>query len=617
MLCALFKKLYVIFWTRKVILVRSVEQTTGLDMPQYSAPLNDMQFLLHDWLELESHYQSIGLGDIDAELVNEILAQGAKFAEQVIAPLNREGDEQSSKLVDGKVITPDGFADAYQEYIANGWNAMLGSAEYDGQDLPYSLAVPVHEMLNSANVSWRLISMLTESSVLALNKHGSQELKDGYLGKLISGEWTGTMCLTEPHAGTDLSLLSSKAEANDDGSFNITGSKIFISGGDQDWTDNIIHLVLARLPDAPPGVKGISLFLVPKFLPDAQGNCGEANSLSVGSLEKKMGLKACPTCVMNFDSAKGWLVGAPNTGLACMFTMMNDARFQVGLQGLGIAEAAYQGSLEYARERLQSRAPQGVQQPDSKADPIIAQPDVRRMLLTQKAIIEGCRGLSTIYTQQMDLEKFGDDEQKAQAGQLLAFLTPIAKGFMTDMGQELSQLGVQVYGGHGYIREWGMEQLIRDSRITQLYEGTNGIQAADLISRKLARDKGVMLAATKGYFENMIGKIADNDRAQQAQAILAEWVETSESLLEQNAVDLSGAAYDYMHYSSYCLLGVIWLSMADTASRSDNINIREGKQNTCAFFLKRLLPRKDLFKQNLLEDAQDLLVVDGSQFDYK
>lgn len=585
-------------------------------MPQYSAPLNDMQFLLHDWLDLTSHYQRLGLEELDAELVNEILSQGAKFAEQVIAPLNREGDEQSSKLVDGKVVTPDGFADAYQEYVANGWNAMLGNVDYDGQDLPYTMAVPVHEMLNSANVSWRLISMLTESAVLAINKHGSQALKDQYLRNLISGEWTGTMCLTEPQAGTDLSLLSTKAEPNEDDSFSISGSKIFISGGDQDWTDNIVHLVLARLPDAPPGVKGISLFLVPKFLLDDAGNSSAANAVSVGSLEKKMGLKGCPTAVMNFDAAKGWLVGAPNAGLACMFTMMNDARFQVGLQGLGIAEAAYQGALTYARERLQSRAPQGVQQPDSKADPIIAQPDVRRMLLTQKALTEGCRALSSIYAQQMDLEKFGNDEQKGQASQILAFLTPISKGFMTDTGQELSQIGVQVYGGHGYIREWGMEQLIRDSRITQLYEGTNGIQAADLISRKLARDKGKMLNTTHAYFAHMVSNINDEAKKQSADALLSDWMQTSTELMQQSAVDLSGAAHDYLQYSAYCLLGVIWLSMADTAQRSDNPNIRDGKQATCSFYLKRLLPRKDLHKQNLMEDAQDLLQVEDSYFDY-
>jgi alkylation response protein AidB-like acyl-CoA dehydrogenase len=586
-------------------------------MPQYLAPTTDMQFVLHDWLKIENHYQSLGLIDMDKELVNEIIAQGAKFSEQVIAPLNREGDEQSSKLIDGKVITPEGFASAYHDYIANGWNAMLGNPDFDGQDLPYSMAVPVHEMLNGANVSWRLISMLTESAVLAVNKHASQSLKDQYLRQLISGEWTGTMCLTEPQAGTDLSLLATKAMPNEDGSYHITGSKIFISGGDQDWTDNIIHLVLARLPDAPAGVKGISLFLVPKIKLNEDGSLGEPNSLSVGSLEKKMGLKACPTAVMNFDSAEGWLVGAPHTGLACMFTMMNDARFQVGLQGLGIAEAAYQGSLTYARERLQSRAPQGVQQAQNKADAIIHQPDVKRMLLTQKALTEGCRALSLLYAQQMDVEKYGEKQPSSNAKQVLAFLTPIAKGFMTDMGQEISQLGVQVYGGHGYIREWGMEQLIRDSRITQLYEGTNGIQAADLISRKLARDGGRMLDTTHLLFVEMVKQISTDQYKQDAEKLLAEWFEHSKKLIGCDATNLAGAAYDYMNYSAYSLLGVIWLSMADTAQQSDNPKVRAGKANTCAFYMKRLLPRKDLHKQNLMVDATDLMAVEDQQYDYR
>ncbi|MCV2884788.1 acyl-CoA dehydrogenase family protein [Aestuariibacter sp. AA17] len=586
-------------------------------MPQYTAPTTDLQFLLHDWLGLEKHYQGLNLAELDKELVNEVLAQGAKFAEQVIAPLNREGDEQSCTLKDGKVTTPEGFAEAYQEYIANGWNAMLGSAEFDGQELPYSIAVPVHEMLNSANVSWRLICMLTESAVLAVTKHADEALQQTYLSKLISGEWTGTMCLTEPQAGTDLSLLSTKAEPNDDGSYAITGSKIFISGGDQDWTDNIAHLVLARLPDAPAGVKGISLFLVPKFLVDENGQPGEANTLSVGSLEKKMGLKACPTAVMNFDAAKGWLVGAPHTGLACMFTMMNDARFQVGLQGLGIAEASFQGALNYARERLQSRAPQGVQAPDAKADSILHQPDVRKMLLTQKALTEGCRALSILYASQMDIEHFGSDEEKANASNVIAFLTPIAKGFMTDMGSEVSNLGIQVYGGHGYIREWGMEQLVRDARITQLYEGTNGIQALDLISRKLARDNGSKLAATHGLFASMIEAVENAALKSQAQTLLKEWHDTSVAVAKQDATQLAGAAYDYMHYSAYCLLGVLWITMADKAQQSDNPVLREGKSNTCAFFLKRLLPRKDVFKANLLADADDLLTPSTEQFDYQ
>jgi alkylation response protein AidB-like acyl-CoA dehydrogenase len=586
-------------------------------MPNYTAPMSDIQFILHDWLKLSDHYQILGLADFDQELVNEILNQGAKFAQEVIAPLNREGDEQGAKLIDGNVKTPDGFAAAHQEYIANGWNAMLGSADFEGQDLPNTVAVPVHEMLNSANLSWRLTGMLSESAILAMTKHADEKLQQIYLAKLISGEWTGTMCLTEPHAGTDLSLLSTKATPNDDGSYNITGSKIFISSGDHDWTDNILHLVLARLPDAPEGVKGISLFLTPKFLPQEDGSIGERNAVTVGSIEKKMGIKASPTCVMNFDAAKGFLVGEANNGLACMFTMMNDARFQVGLQGLGIVEASYQGALEYARERLQSRAPQGVQEQDKKADPIIHQPDVRKMLLTQKAIAEGCRALALMYAQQMDIERFGDDVDKVKAKSVISFLTPIVKGFMTDMGTEMSNLGVQVYGGHGYIREWGMEQLVRDARIAQLYEGTNGIQALDLISRKLARDRGTMLEDTFALFNNKIEQMTNTDMQSQASELLNEWLTAATELKQQNAVDLAATAYDFMHYSAYCLLGVIWLSMADTAANSAVASIKSGKKNTCDFFIKRLLPRKDLFKANLFNGAEDLMAVTDSEFDYQ
>jgi alkylation response protein AidB-like acyl-CoA dehydrogenase len=586
-------------------------------MPLYNAPLKDMQFILHEWLRLDSHYQSLGLNDFDPQLVNEILNQGAKFAQEVIAPLNREGDEQGCSLVDGKVTTPDGFIAAYHEYIANGWNSMLGSAEYDGQDLPHTIAVPVQEMLSSANLSWRLTSILTESAVLAVTKHASDELKEIYLANLISGVWTGTMCLTEPQAGTDLSLLSTKAQPDENGSFRITGNKIFISAGDQDWTDNIVHLVLARLPEAPKGVGGISLFLVPKFLPNPDGSIGQVNAVTVGSIEKKMGLKGSPTCVMNFDGAEGFLVGAPHTGLACMFTMMNDARFQVGLQGLGIAEASYQGALAYARDRLQSRAPQGTQQQNKPADGIIHQPDVRRMILTQKAIVEGGRALSLMYAQQMDIEKFGSPESKGKANNIIAFLTPIIKGFLTDMSTELSNLGIQVYGGHGYIREWGMEQLVRDARITQLYEGTNGIQALDLISRKLARDNGTMLEDCYDLFAEKVAGILDEQHRAQADSLLQEWLTIAKQLKNQNSVDLAGAAYDFMHFSAYCLLGVIWLSMSDTAQRSDNPAIKHGKQKTCAFYFKRLLPRKDLHKHNLILDAQDLLIVNDQEFDYQ
>ena len=583
-------------------------------MPEYRAPLTDHQFLLHDWLDISSHYQALGKEDFDQELVNEVLQQGAKFSEELLAPINRNGDEQSCTLKDGKVTTPDGFAAAYQEYIGNGWNAMLGSEEFGGSELPYTMSIPFHEMLNSANLSWRLISMLTESSVLALDKHASDELKATYLPKLISGEWTGTMCLTEPQAGTDLALLSTKAEPTDDGAYHITGSKIFISGGDHDWTDNIVHLVLARLPDAPAGVKGISLFLVPKFLPSDSGAFDQANTLSVGSLEHKMGLKACPTCVMNFDGAKGWLVGKPHSGLACMFTMMNDARFQVGLQGLAVAEASYQGAVAYAKDRLQSRAPQGVQQPDQKADAIIHQPDVRRMLLTQKALTEGGRALSFLFAKHMDIERFGSEEAKHQSGEILAFLTPITKSFFSDMGSEMANIGVQVYGGHGYIREWGMEQLVRDARIAQLYEGTNGIQALDLIGRKLTRDGGKKQALTLACFTDIAEKIQDESRRQQAMDILHEWNEVSQSLLGKEATFVASGAYDYLNYSGYALIGVLWLSMADTAADHSNEVLKESKLTTCDFYQKRLLPKKDQHKAALQLGGDDLLAISEEAF---
>ncbi|MFC4700429.1 acyl-CoA dehydrogenase family protein [Glaciecola siphonariae] len=585
-------------------------------MPQYNAPLADFQFLLKDWLKIDEHYANVDAQGMDSELVLEIIGQGAKFAEEVVAPLNREGDEQGCTLTDGKVKTPDGFAQAYHEYIANGWNAMLGNPEFDGQDLPYSAAVPVHEMLNSANLSWRLTTMLTESAVLAVDKHATDTLKQTYLAKLISGEWTGTMNLTEPHAGTDLALLNTKAQPQSDGSYLITGNKIFITGGDHDWTDNIIHLVLARLPDAPAGVKGISLFLVPKFLVDDSGQPGEANKLSVGSIEKKMGIKASPTCVMNYDGAKGYLVGEENKGLACMFTMMNDARFQVGLQGLGTCEASFQGAVSYARERLQSRSPTGPKQPEAKADSLMHQPDVRKMLLTQKAFTEGCRALSLLYAQQMDIEKYTNDERKHDAEQVIAFLTPICKGFMTDIATEVTNLGIQVYGGHGYVREWGMEQLVRDTRIAQLYEGTNGIQAADLIGRKLTRDGGKMLGKTVAMLAERIKQMTDAEKRQQATDLLKEFEQSSTALLGREPNDIAAAATDYLHYSAYIILGILWLDMASSAQASGNELIAKGKQNTCAFYIKRLLPRKDLHKQVIHSRSDDVLNVADQEFDY-
>ncbi|QJR80325.1 acyl-CoA dehydrogenase [Alteromonas pelagimontana] len=585
-------------------------------MPQYQAPLPDFQFLLRDWLGLDEHYQKLGLHDFDFALANDVLSQGAKFATDVVAPLNREGDEQGCKLQNGAVTTPDGFADAYREYVANGWNAMLGEEEYGGQALPYTMAVPIHEMLNAANLSWRLTTMLTESTVLAVSRHATEELKAHYLAKLISGEWTGTMNLTEPQAGSDLALLTTKAQPQEDGSYSITGNKIFITGGDHDWTENIIHMVLARLPDAPAGVKGISLFLVPKFLVTETGEPGEANAVSVGSIEHKMGIKASPTCVMNYDNAKGWLIGEPHQGLACMFTMMNDARFQVGMQGLGAAEASYQGALAYARDRRQSRAPQGIQQPEEKADAIIFQPDVARMLLTQKALTEGCRALSLFYAKHMDIEKHGSDSKKAEAKPVLQFLTPVCKAFMTDMGLEVCSLGIQVFGGHGYIREWGMEQLMRDVRIAQIYEGTNGIQAADLIGRKLTRDKGEIMQATFTAFHELTTAIQEPELQSRAQTLLNDWCATSTECLTMSATDAAAAAHDYLAFTAYSLIGVLWYSMASKAQESEDGSIAKGKMNTCAFYEARILPRRDAHKAAMITGAETILSVSDSEFDY-
>jgi alkylation response protein AidB-like acyl-CoA dehydrogenase len=585
-------------------------------MPLHHAPTPDFQFLLKEWLGLDAHYEKLGISDFDSDLANEIISQGAKFALDVVAPLNREGDEEGCKLENGQVTTPKGFADAYQEYVANGWNAMLGSAEYDGQDLPYTMAVPVHEMLNAANLSWRLTTMLTESATLAVTKHASKELKDKYLAKLISGEWTGTMNLTEPHAGTDLSLLSTKALPQEDGSFKVTGNKIFITGGDQDWSSNVIHLVLARLPDAPKGVKGISLFLVPKFLPDASNEPGQANSLSVGSIEHKMGIKASPTCVMNFDGATGWLVGEENQGLACMFTMMNDARFQVGLQGLGAAEASYQGALAYARDRVQSRAPQGIQNPEGKADPIVFQPDVARMLLTQKSLIEGCRALSLFYAKFMDIEKHTEGEEKQNAENVLQYLTPICKAFMTDMGLETTNIGVQVYGGHGFIREWGMEQLVRDVRIAMLYEGTNGIQALDLIGRKLTRDGGKMMESTYTAFNELVNDIEDGESKALAQGLLDDWRASSADCLGMDPTTAASAACDFLNYSAYSLIGVLWYSMADKAQRGENTVLAASKLKTRDFYMQRILPRRDAHKVAYKAGPDSTLAISGDEFDY-
>ena len=592
----------------------------------YQAPLRDMRFVLHELFDISGHCALLDNG-LDRELIDGVLEEGARYAAGVVAPLNRNSDEQGVTLENGAVSTPAGFVEAYRQYVDNGWASMTGPSEYGGQALPQLLACNFHEMLMSALLSFRIYSGLTEGAVLALYKHGSDALKQAYLHKLVSGQWAGTMCLTEPQAGTDLALLRTRAEPQADGSYKVSGSKIFISGGEHDMSENIVHLVLARLPDAPAGVKGISLLLVPKFIANADGTPGARNALSCGAIEHKMGIKGAATCVMNFDGASGWIVGEPNQGLACMFTMMNDARFQVGLQGLGIGEAAFQGALSYDRERLQSRALSGAAAPDKAADPIIVHPDVRRMLLTQKTLVEGSRMLAAYCARQLDLEH-GHPNAAARkaAGKSAALLIPIVKAFFTDMGQEAASLAVQVYGGHGYIREWGIEQLMRDSRITQLYEGTNGIQALDYIRRKLLGDGGAELSALQAEFSELCDRQAARpvlaELARTVQARLGEWRELSAEVIaasQRDPQEIGATSVDFLQYSAYVLLAGFWLQAAARAQDALDAGTGEAafyqaKLHSAQFYLRRVLPRASGHREALLGGADCVMAMPEQSF---
>ena len=592
----------------------------------FQAPLRDMRFVLHELFDVSAHCELLGNG-LDRQLIDGVLDEAARYTAQVVAPLNRNSDEQGATLANGEVTTPDGFPQAYRQYVDNGWASMTGPSEYGGQGFPQMVAASFHEMLMAASLSFRVYSGLTEGAVLALYKHGDQALKNLYLEKMVSGTWTGTMCLTEPQAGTDLSLLRTRAVPQADGSYAVSGSKIFISGGEQDLSENIVHLVLARLPDAPAGVKGISLLLVPKFIAGVDGGLGRRNNLSCGAIEHKMGIKGTSTCVMNFDGASGWIIGAANQGLACMFTMMNDARFQVGLQGLGIAERAFQGSLSYARERLQSRALEGSAAPDKAADPIIVHPDVRRMLLTQKTLLEGCRMVAAYTAQQLDLEHAHPDAQaRKQASQRAALLIPIVKAFFTDMGQEVASLGVQIYGGHGFIREWGMEQLMRDSRITQIYEGTNGIQALDFIRRKLLADGGQQLTALQDELDQWCARHALSSELSTLVLALEtrvlEWRTLTTRVIATSAVnvqEIGACSVDFLQYSAYVLLAGFWLQAAARAEAAmaagtEEVEFYRAKLNSARFYSDRILPRASAHREAVLAGAESLMAMPETSF---
>ncbi len=592
-------------------------------MPEYNAPLRDMRFLLNDVFDAPALWQRLPrLAErIDADTADAILEEAAKVTGGLLAPLNRSGDEEGAQWQDGAVRTPAGFREAYATYAEGGWVGLTGNPAHGGMGMPKMLAVQFEEMMYAANASFSLYSTLSAGACLALDAHGSEELKNRYLPNMYAGTWAGSMCLTEPHAGTDLGIIRTKAEPQADGSYRISGTKIFITGGEQDLTENIIHLVLAKLPDAPAGSRGISLFLVPKFLVGDDSALGARNAVHCGSIEHKMGIKASATCVMNFDGATGWLVGEVNKGLAAMFTMMNYERLGVGIQGLATGERSYQSAIEYARERIQSRAPTGPVAKDKAADPIIVHPDVRRMLLTMKALNEGGRAFSSYVAMQLDTAKYSEDSvTRKRAEELVALLTPVAKAFLTDMGLETTIHGQQIFGGHGFIREWGQEQLVRDCRITQIYEGTNGIQALDLVGRKVIGSGG---AFSRHFTDEIKAFVASADEALgEFSKPLAAAVENLEELTawlldraKGSPNEIGAASVEYLHVFGYTAYAYMWALMARTAlAKQGEDDFYASKLGTARFYFARLLPRIHSLSASVRAGSESLYLLDAEQF---
>ncbi len=573
-------------------------------MPTYKAPLDDVRFLLNDVLAVDELSQLPGYEEATPDLLLAVLEEGGKLCEEVLQPINQTGDAEGCRIEDGQVRTPKGFKEAYAEFVQGGWPAMTGDPAYGGQGLPHLARFIFDEFLCSANLSFSMYPELGHGAAMTLEKWGDDELKGRFLTKMTDGTWGGTMCLTEAHAGTDLGMIRTKAVPAGDGAYQITGQKIFISAGDHDLTENVCHLVLAKLPDAPAGTRGISMFLVPKYLPTDEGTPGTFNHVSCSSIEHKMGIKANATCVINFDDAKGWLVGEVNKGMRAMFTMMNGARLGVGMQGLGLAEVSYQNALAYAKDRVQGRALTGAKNPTGDADPIIVHPDVRRMLLTMKAYVEGERALAYWVGKMIDVEeKSTDPEQKQEAGDLVALMTPIIKAFLTDTGFEVTNLGLQVYGGHGYIREWGMEQFVRDARIAQIYEGTNGVQAMDLIGRKVPEGNGRMMHRWLTLVQDDVKTAAADGRTADLAKALGESVRTlQETVMHvmqaamRNPDEAGAAAADFLRLMGAVATGWMWLKMArvaleQQATGAGDAAFYDAKIKTARFYMTKLLPQ--------------------------
>ncbi|MGE0521434.1 MAG: acyl-CoA dehydrogenase C-terminal domain-containing protein [Variibacter sp.] len=597
-------------------------------MPQYKAPVDDVRFLLDDVLQIRRYDNLPGFADLSGDVMDAILAEAAKFCEEVVAPLNARGDREGcTRHPDGRVTTPAGFKDAYAQYVANGWMGISAPSAFGGQGLPETITTIVNEFMVSASLAFAMYPALTQGAIAALVVHANDELKRRFLPKMIEGRWTGTMNLTEPQCGTDLGLLRTKAVKQADGSYKLTGTKIFISAGEHDLSENIVHLVLARIEGAPAGMKGTSLFVVPKLAVNADGSAGGPNGVTCGSIEEKMGIHGNATCVLNYENATGWLIGEENRGINAMFVMMNEARLAVGVQGLALSEVAYQNAAAYAKERLQGRALTGPKAPDKPADPIIVHPDIRRTLLTIKALNEGGRALALWTALQADVaHRSGDAAARQAADDFLGLLTPVIKGVLTDRGFANAVAAQQVFGGHGYIVETGVEQFVRDARITMIYEGANGIQALDLVGRKLPRDGG---RATMAFF-NEVGAFVKEHAADEAMKPFVVPLEKALGRTQaatmwfvQNAMgnpdNGAAGATDYMHLFGLTAIGYMWARMAKAAQAklAADANAKEAMQAklvTARFFMERVLPETGTFLARVQAGAESTMALPAEAF---
>ena len=596
-------------------------------MGQYTAPLRDMQFVLHELLRVQDQFKELpAYAEIDTDIINQVLEEGGKFATHVLFPLNHTGDREGCHYnqQNQTVATPQGYKAAYEQYVAAGWPALACDPAFQGQGLPLTLNNSFYEMMNSANLAWTMYPGLSHGAYECIHEHGTADQKSLYLPKLVSGAWTGTMCLTEPHCGTDLGLLRSKAEPQSDGSYRITGSKIFISAGEHDLAENIVHLVLARLPGAPEGSKGISLFIATKFIPNADGSNGARNPISCGAIEEKMGIHANATCQMNLDGATAWLLGEPNKGLQAMFVFMNAARLGVGMQGLGLTEVAYQNALAYARDRLQMRSLSGIKAPDQPADPIIVHPDVRRMLFTARAYAEGGRAFSSYVALQLDKELHHPDEAvRKECADQVALLTPIIKAFLTDNAWSATSECLQVFGGHGFISEWGMEQYVRDARITMIYEGTNTIQSLDLLGRKILLDNGAKLRKFGAQIKDFVEENGTDEAMDEFITPLGDIGDKVTKLTMeigmkafQNPDEVGAAAVPYLRVVGHLVFAYFFAQMAKIALAKEDSGepFYKAKLATARFYFARLLPETAMLIRQARSGSANLMALDADLF---